>query len=309
MAMTGVLRPGHIQLKVLDLNESVDFYSNVLGLIETGRDPQGRVYFKTWDERDHHSVILRKADTAGIDFFAFKVDSEATLDKLEKDLKAYGVTTRRIEAGDLLETGERVRFTLPTGHDIELYATKSDYGYGQEYVNPEAWVPAAEHGIAPLRLDHCLLYGPDIEKAQAIFTDVLGFYLVEHIVLEDGKTDLAIWLSASTKAHDIAFVRHPEPGKLHHVSFLLESWEKVLRAADLMSMNRVAIDIGPTRHGVTRGTTIYAFDPNGNRFETFCGGNYAYPDMKPITWTMESVGAAVFYHDRKLNDRFLTVVT
>ena len=38
MAMTGVLRPGHIQLKVLDMDESVDFYANVLGLIETGRD-------------------------------------------------------------------------------------------------------------------------------------------------------------------------------------------------------------------------------------------------------------------------------
>ena len=71
MAMTGVLRPGHIQLKVLDMAESVDFYSNVLGLIETGRDNQGRVYFKTWDECDHHSVILRQAESAGIDFFAF----------------------------------------------------------------------------------------------------------------------------------------------------------------------------------------------------------------------------------------------
>lgn len=309
MAMTGVLRPGHIQLKVLDLEESVNFYGNVLGLIETGRDAQGRVYFKAWDERDHNSLILRQSDRAGVDFFAFKVDSEATLGKLEKDLNDYGVETRRIPAGELLETGERVRFTLPTGHDIELYATKTDIGNGQTYVNPEAWVPEAEKGIAPIRLDHCLLYGPDIEKAQAIFTDVLGFYLVEHIVLEDGKTDLAIWLSTSIKAHDIAFVRHPEPGKLHHVSFLLDSWEKVLRAADIMSMQRVSIDIGPTRHGVTRGTTIYAFDPSGNRFETFCGGYQSYPDWKPITWTMEDVGRGVFYHDRKLNDTFLTVVT
>jgi catechol 2,3-dioxygenase len=30
---------------VLDIEESVDFYSKVLGLIETGRDAQGRVYF------------------------------------------------------------------------------------------------------------------------------------------------------------------------------------------------------------------------------------------------------------------------
>ena len=217
--------------------------------------------------------------------------------------------TERIPAGEMLETGERVRFQIPSGHLIELYADKKDVGNGMAYLNPEAWTPEAERGIAPIRMDHALLYGPDIEKVQKLFTEVLGFYTVEHIVLEDGKTDLAIWLSTSIKAHDIALVRHPEPNKLHHVSFLLESWEKVLRAADLMSMNRVSIDIGPTRHGVTRGTTIYAFDPSGNRFETFCGGYQSYPDWQPIKWTMDEVGAGVFYHDRKLNDRFLGVVT
>ena len=309
MAMTGVLRPGHAQIRVLDLEESINFYKNVLGLVETGRDSQGRVYFKAWDERDHNSVIIRQADKPGIDFFSFKVDSKATLDKFDADLQAYGVKTERIPAGELLETGERVRFSIPTGHQLELYADKTDIGNGQPYLNPEAWVPAAEHGIAPTRLDHALLYGPDIDGAREILVSVLGFHLVEHIVLEDGKTDLAIWLSCSTKAHDIAFVRHPEPGKLHHVSFLLESWEKVLRAADLMSMNRVKIDMGPTRHGVTRGTTIYAFDPSGNRFETFCGGTFGYPDWKPIKWTFDEVGRGVFYHDRALNEAFLSVVT
>ncbi len=309
MAMTGVLRPGHMQLRVLDLEEGVNHYKNVLGLVETGRDAQGRVYFKAWDERDHNSLILREAESAGMDFFAFKVADKATLEKLDADLKAYGVTTERIPAGELMETGERVRFTIPSGHAIELYAEKTDVGNGMKYVNPDPWTPDAERGIAPVRLDHALLYGPDIEKVQKLFVDVLGFYLVERVLMEDGKTDLAIWLSCSHKAHDIALVRHPEPGKLHHVSFLLESWEKVLRAADIMSMNKVSIDIGPTRHGVTRGTTIYAFDPSGNRFETFCGGYQPYPDYAPITWTWEEVGTGVFYHDRKLNERFLTVVS
>ncbi|HMV19194.1 MAG TPA: catechol 2,3-dioxygenase [Rhodocyclaceae bacterium] len=309
MAMTGVLRPGHMQLRVLDLEEGVNHYKNVVGLVETGRDAQGRVYFKAWDERDHNSLILREADEAGMDFFAFKVADAATLDKLDADLKAYGVSTERIPAGELLETGERVRFPIPSGHFIELYAEKTDVGNGMKYVNPDPWNASAEKGIAPVRLDHCLLYGPDIEKVQKLFVDVLGFYLVEHVLMEDGVTDLAIWLSCSHKAHDIALVRHPEPGKLHHVSFLLDTWEKVLRAADIMSMNRVSIDIGPTRHGVTRGTTIYAFDPSGNRFETFCGGYQPYPDYAPITWTWDEVGAGVFYHDRKLNERFLTVVS
>lgn len=308
MTMNGVLRPGHAAIRVLDLEQGVHFYKNVLGLLETGRDNQGRVYFKAWDERDHNSLIIREADSPGIDFFAFKVRDKATLKKLDADLQAYGVATERIPAGEMLHTGERVRFRIPTGHLIELYAEKADVGNGMPYVNPETWVPDLK-GIAPIRLDHCLLYGGDIDATRKLFEEVLGFSLVERILMDDGKTDLAIWLTCSIKAHDIAFVRHPEDGKLHHVSFLLESWEQVLRAADLMSMNRVSIDMGPTRHGVTRGTTIYAFDPSGNRFETFCGGYQWYPDMQPITWTFDNVGASVFYHDRKLNERFLAVVT
>ena len=308
MAITGVLRPGHMQLKVLDLDEAVEFYSNVVGLVQTGRDAT-RAYFKGWDERDHHSLILRDAGEAGMDFYGFKVADDATLATLEADLKNYGVTTERVPAGDLLETGERVRFQIPSGHLIELYSQKTDVGNGMGYINPPPWNEAAERGIAPIRMDHALLYGPDIEKVQALFVDVLGFLLVEHILLEDGKTDLAIWLSCSTKAHDIALVRNEEPGKLHHTAFLLDSWEKVLRAADLMSMNRVTIDMGPTRHGVTRGTTIYAFDNSGNRFETFCGGYQSYPDWQPLTWTWDQVGPAVFYHDRQLNPAFLSVYT
>jgi catechol 2,3-dioxygenase len=308
MAMTGVLRPGHAQIRTLDLEEGVRFYRDVLGLVETGRDKEGRVYFKTWDERDHNSFILRQSKQAGIDFFGFKVRDRPTLDKLQADLRAYGVPTERIPAGEMLETGERVRFRIPTGHAIELYADKTDVGNGRPYTNPPPIIPDLK-GIAPVRMDHCLLYGGDIDGVNKLFCEVLGFSLVERVLMEDGKTDLAIWLTCSAKAHDIAFVRHPEDGKLHHVAFQLGTWEQVLRAADIMSMNEVSIDIGPTRHGITRGTTIYAFDRSGNRFETFCGGYDWYPDMKPITWTWDQVGAGIFYHDRKLNERFLSVVT
>ncbi|NMM38395.1 MAG: catechol 2,3-dioxygenase [Glaciimonas sp.] len=308
MAMTGVLRPGHAQLRVLDMEESVKFYTEVMGLIDVGRDQQGRAYFKCWDERDHHSIVLRQADRAGLDHFAFKVLDKKTLEQLDRNLKEFGVQTERIPAGEMLNTGERVRFKIPTGHTIELYAQKLDVGNGMPYTNPEAWVPNLP-GIGPVRMDHCLIYGGDIDGNRKLFEEVLGFSLVERIKLEDGSTDLATWLTCSAKAHDIAMVRHSEDDKLHHVSFRLESWEQVLRAADLMSMHRVSIDAGPTRHGVTRGTTIYFFDPSGNRLETFCGGYDFYPDMHPITWTWDEVGAGVFYHDRKLNERFLSVVT
>ena len=124
MAITGVMRPGHIQIRVLDINEAVKHYGEILGLIETGRGDDGRVYFKCWDEHDHHSVVLREADMPGMDFIGFKVLDDATLADLESKLNAYGVETRRIPAGDLMETGERVRFVTPSGHEIELYSQK-----------------------------------------------------------------------------------------------------------------------------------------------------------------------------------------
>lgn len=311
MAMTGVLRPGHAQIRVLELEEGVRHYRDVLGLVETGRDGQGRVYFKCWDERDHSSVILRESDRAGIDFFGFKVLDKATLDKLEADLQAYGVSTERIPAGELLETGERVRFQIPSGHFIELYAEKTAVGNGLQVQNPAPWTKASENGIAPVRLDHCLLYGPNVAAVQKLFTEVLGFYLVERVLTPDGEGNAAIWLSCSHKVHDIAFVEHAEPGKLHHLSFLLESWDEVLRAADIMSMNNVPIDIGPTRHGITRGCTIYAWDPSGNRFETFMGGYQPYPDYEMTTWTFDGLGSGggLDYPQRKLHETFLTVVS
>jgi catechol 2,3-dioxygenase len=308
MAMTGVLRPGHCQLRVLNLEKSVHFYTDVFGLVETGRDHEGRVYFKSPEERDHNSLILREADNPGMDFYAFKVLDHATLNQLETDLNDYGVPTERIPAGELLATGERVRFTVPTGHIIELYADKEEVGDGLGYFNPEVII-LNRKGISPVRLDHWQIHGLDLDGSRDLFIDVLGFSLVEKIVSDDGQMDLAVWLTCSNRAHDIAFVKDERNNTLHHFSYQLSTWEQVLHAADVMSANNTKIDIGPLRHGITKGTTIYAFDPSGNRFETFSGGYDFYPDMKPYVWSEQEMGTAVFYHTRELNERFLTVVT
>ena len=70
------------------------------------------------------------------------------------------------------------------------------------------------------------------------------------------------------------------------------------------------IGIGPTRHGITRGTTIYFFDPAGNRNEVFAGlGDRVFPDFPTVNWTEEQLAKGIFYIQRELNDTFLTVWT
>lgn len=163
-------------------------------------------------------------------------------------------------------------------------------------------------GMKATRFDHCLLYGPNLDETLDLFRDVLGFELAEQVMAPDGKR-VAQFLTASMKAHDIAFIHHEEPAKFHHASFFLETWQDVLKAADLLSMTDTSIDIGPTRHGLTHGQTIYFFDPSGNRNEVFAGGDYHYPDHEPVTWDADELGKAIFYHDRVLNERFLSVLT
>lgn len=304
----GVMRPGHVQIRVLDMDAAVKHYTELLGLIETDRDEQGRVYLKAWTEVDKFSVVLRPADEPGMDFMGFKVVDEASLQQLERDLEAYGVELEQVPAGDLKDCGRRVRFVSPSGHSFELFCEKKYLGkWGVSEINPEAW-PRGLKGMKAVRFDHCLLYGPELQATYDLFVDVLGFYLAEQVLEPDGNR-IAQFLTLSTKAHDVAFIHHEEKGMFHHASFFLETWEDILRAADLITMTDTSIDIGPTRHGLTHGKTIYFFDSSGNRNEVFCGGDYIYPDHKPTTWQAEQLGKAIFYHDRQLNERFLTVLT
>ena len=307
MAMTGVLRPGHVSIRVLDLDAALWHYTEVMGLIETARDENGRVYLKAWDEHDHHSVVLRQADTPGLDYMGFKVDSPATLERLTKGVEDFGCEVESIPAGEHKATGERVRFESPFGHKFELFAEKEKVGNGLPNINPGPW-PDGLKGMQVTRFDHCQLHGIDLDNTVELFTRVLGFGVTEQVV--DGEQMVAAFLSCSTKPHDLALILDPDhPAGYHHSAFYLNTWEGVLRAADIISKHDVSHDIGPTRHGVTRGATIYFFDPSGNRCEAYWGGYMSYPDTPTLTWTADNIGQAIFYHERKLNERFMTVMT
>jgi catechol 2,3-dioxygenase len=145
MAITGVLRPGHVAIRVLEMAPALKHYTEVLGLSEVARDKKGRVFLKAWDEHDHHSVVLREADEAGMDYMGWKVDSPATLKKLATDIEKSKLCQdlEWIPAGEHPETGERFRFTIPTGHLMELYAEKkyvgNNCGTDGQNVNPDPW--------------------------------------------------------------------------------------------------------------------------------------------------------------------------
>jgi catechol 2,3-dioxygenase len=299
-----ILRLQHVEVRVPDLELCTAYYTEVLGLIETGY-AEGRVFLKCWDEHEHHSVVLRQAPTHGLDHMSFKVAEAADLNHYAGRVAAAGIAVRRFAPRELGPGwGEAVRFEAPSGHLVELVHGMEKVGNMLPLTNPPPR-PAGLAGIAPPRLDHIFIMAEDVAAATAFFRDVLDFRLTEQIIANDGH-QLATWLERSHTPHDIAIVTGPN-GALHHFAFWLDDWNAVREAADTLAYNGVNIDVAPTRHGVTRGYTVYFFDPVGNRNEVFTGGYRVDPDFEPITWTEEEMGRALFYYAGQVNERFFAV--
>jgi len=308
MAFKGTLRPGLVQLRVLDFDKTLDFYKNILGLDEVCRTNDGRICLKGYDEFDHHSVTLRLADEAGLDYVAFKVCSSEELEKMRQDVEEFGYSTDEVAANsDQPGFGKRYGFTICTGHRFEIYSEVELSADGPMTKNPDIW-QREPRGMRAQRMDHFLLYGPNIAEAERFCIEVLGMYVPEVCNTPDGKR-LASWITGNNKPHDLAFVEYPEPGKLHHVGFYLCNWSEIGRAADLIAINRLKLDIGPTRHAITRGQSIYFWEPSGNRIEVYAAGYTAYPDSPQRVWDSEQLGRGLFYYSGELIPSFLEIVT
>jgi catechol 2,3-dioxygenase len=310
MALRGVLRLGEVCIRVLDMEAARRHYGTHMGLIETMTDDEGKVYFKSWDEHDHHCIVLREADSAGMDHFAFKVFDDQTLTELEGKLRAYGIQVERIAAGVYPKSGRRLQFLLPTGHTMHLYAEKEQIGNTLGTRNPGVMPDEGViRGFRINRIDHLLIGGDKIDENAKLFQEVFEFDMTERLEDVDTKASLAIFVSCSTKPHDIAFVLQPEPNRFHHVSFMLESVADLVHAADLIGKYRIPVEVSSNRHGITRGATVYYFDPSGNRNEVFTGGYVHYPDTPVLTWDTSQLGAAAFSQDNTPRESFFTVLT
>ncbi len=309
MAVRGVLRIGEVAVRVLDLAAASKHYDQYIGLHETLRE-HDKVYYKAWDEHDHHSVVLREADSAGLDYVAYKVYDEATLIDFEEKISAYGFKIARLAAGTYPHSGRRIQFELPSGHMMQLYAEKDRLGNGLPTRNPGVLPDEGViRGMRATRLDHVLLAGPKIAETAKFFIDVLNFDLGEQLIDNDSGMLLSVFLCCSNKPHDIAFALNEVPGRFHHMSFYLDSIADVYHAGDIMGKHNISVDVGPTRHGITRGATIYFYDPSGNRNEVFSGGYIHYPDHPHLTWDTTQLGHAAFAIDNQPRPSFFNVVT
>ena len=96
-----IVRASHVELGVADLAKSRAFYVDCLGYIVSDEDKDA-LYLRGVEERNHHSVVLRKSNDIAALAIGFKVGSEEDLDKAAEWLdraQAAGVVAERAVPG------------------------------------------------------------------------------------------------------------------------------------------------------------------------------------------------------------------
>jgi catechol 2,3-dioxygenase len=143
---------GHVLLRVLDLERSKKFYSEVLGFRVLEEDPGHGGTFMALPGQSHSIDLfqVKDADMArrqtpgvrGLGHIAFRVDSEAALTEAYAALREHGVEiTRTIDH----VSQKSVYFDDPDGNTLEIYYELPDA--------LEMFARGREDRDAPLTLD------------------------------------------------------------------------------------------------------------------------------------------------------------
>ncbi len=275
-----ITRAAHAEILVSDLGRSRHFYVEALGMLEIERG-HDCIYLGGLEERDKYSLILRKAESAGLGHMAFRVAETDDLNKIFKACEGKNLPRSWIPA-NYLENGQGVALRIqdPSGLPIEFYHDIEQRK--RQLRNYDRY-----HGANIMRIDHFNVQVSEVHAAYEWWTKTLDFQCSEYIVSKEDTNKLwGAWLHRKQNVHDIAIMSGVGP-RFHHVGFWVQNELSIIHACDIlasMGMSK-SIERGPGRHGLSNAFFLYLRDPDGNRIELF-HGDYMItdPDFKPEKW-------------------------
>ena len=282
-----ILRLGHVEILVTDLEKSREFYTDILGFVEHSKTDK-HVYLRGIEEFDIYTLVLTQNSTAGLGHFGLRVSSEEALDEMIDMHRELGLKHQIVPAGTELGQGRALRVVDPSGIPIEFYHEFEQLNVSDTNGYVQTLPHRMSHkykGIPPLRIDHMNMRVPDVKEALKYWGDKLNFSISECVEMENGDL-FAAWTRRFPTTHDVALTYSQDGAAMHHFSYLVASAADVIKTADLLADSgyRHSIDFGPGRHGATNAFFLYIRDPDGNRLEIYTGDYVRDLDREPLKW-------------------------
>src|ERR1700681_833420 len=152
---------GHVELLTNKPEASLDFFTRVFGLTESGREGDS-VYLRAYDDYEFHTLKLTASDTTGSRHIGYRAASPQALQRRVAALEQMGAGIGWSD-GDLSH-GTAHRFRDPDDHVFEIYYET------RRYEAPPQERPALKNqpqrfparGVATRRLDHVNLLACDV---------------------------------------------------------------------------------------------------------------------------------------------------
>lgn len=239
-------RLSYVALDVTNLNRSLEFYRDLVGLT-VDRHEGDSVYLRCSELPQN--LVLRQGDTPGLARAAFELESRADLDQAFAYLKAQGFEPYWIDAQEAaeLKVAAALRFREPgCGLNLEFHS------------EPELGKAFEPSHTTIARLGHVVLNVADFDAVESSLVGKLNFLISDHV---PGK--IAFLRAFPNRFHhSFAILTGPADG-YNHVNFMVSDIDDVGRAINRMKKANVPIVFGPGRHEPSGSIFLYFLDPDG----------------------------------------------
>ena len=258
-------KPGYVALNVSDLDRSIAFYRDLVGLQLEERVGDDIAFLRCSD--DHHNMVLYRASEPGIKRMAFELESAQDVDRARDYIRQQGweLTEVNDDEARQLHQGTTLRFRVPE-HTLtfEFYA-QMDRAAGP-YVPTVAKIQ---------RLGHVVVHCRDRDAFLRTLTEKLNFRVSDHF-----GEQVAFLRCFPNPYHHSFGVSRAEKDALHHVNFMVTDVDDVGRANNRMRQHDVPIVYGPGRHDISNSIFLYYLDPDRLTAE-YSFGMEEFPEEAP----------------------------
>jgi catechol 2,3-dioxygenase-like lactoylglutathione lyase family enzyme len=227
------------------------FFRDAWGLRDVTTD--GTATYLATQSTERYQLALIDGPQRRIERIAFALATRADVDAAARDLAARGIEI--VAEPRALATpggGYGLAFLDPDRRCIELSADVAHGTAGAERATPQ-------------KLAHIVVNTPDIDRATAFYTEVLG------LRVSDWSEHVMAFLRCNAEHHSIAFNAAPHAA-YNHTSWTMGSIDELFRAQGRVRASGTPLSWGTGRHGPGDQVFNYFVEPSGYVVELIADG-------------------------------------